>query len=267
MSKSKSKSKSMKITFKVWRQKDAKSEGAFETHALGGVNSDMSFLEALDYLNEDLTKKGIAPFEFESDCREGICGTCSCVINGQAHGPERGAATCQLYMRNFHDGDTVVVEPWRAASFPVIKDLVVDRGALDRIITVGGYTGAKTGPHADANAMLVPKPDAEEAMDAAVCIGCGACVAACPNGSASLFTSAKISHLAMLPQGHPLRERRVLRMVEQMDIEGFGHCTNIGECQSACPKEIRIDFIAQMRREYIKAMLNHRPEAKSGGSG
>ncbi len=266
MSKSTDK-KPMNITFKLWRQKDAKSEGAFETHALGGVSPDMSFLEAMDLLNDDLTKKGIAPIEFESDCREGICGTCSCVINGQAHGPERGAATCQLYMRNFKDGDTLVVEPWRAAAFPVIKDLVVDRGAFDRIIQVGGYTGAKTGPHADANAMLVAKPDADQAMDAAACIGCGACVAACPNSSASLFVSAKISHLAMLPQGHPLRERRVLRMVDQMDHEGFGHCTNIGECQSACPKDIKIDFIAQMRREYVKAVMNYRPESSSGGTG
>ncbi len=264
---SKSSSKLMNLTFKMWRQPSAKADGKFETHALGGVSSDMSFLEALDLLNEDLTKKGIAPIEFESDCREGICGTCSCVINGQAHGPERGAATCQLYMRNFRDGDTLVVEPWRAAAFPVIKDLVVDRSAFDRIIAVGGYTGAKTGPHADANAMLVPKADADQAMDAAACIGCGACVAACPNSSASLFVSAKIGHLAMLPQGHPLRERRVLRMVEQMDHEGFGHCTNIGECQSACPKEIKIDFIAQMRREYLKAVVNHRPEAVTGGSG
>lgn len=264
---SNAKGKKMNLTFKMWRQKDARTAGAFETHALADVSPDMSFLEALDMLNENLTKKGIAPIEFQSDCREGICGTCSCVINGQAHGPERGAATCQLYMRNFRDGETLVVEPWRAASFPVIKDLVVDRSAFDRIIAVGGYTGAKTGPHADANSMLVPKRDADQAMDAAACIGCGACVAACPNGSASLFTSAKITHLAMLPQGHPLRERRVLRMVEQMDREGFGHCTNIGECQSACPKDIKIDFIAQMRREYFKAVLNHRPEAQSGGTG
>ncbi len=259
--------KAMTITLKMWRQKDAKSEGAFETFTLPGVSPNMSFLETLDLLNETLTKKGVAPIEFESDCREGICGTCSCVINGQAHGPELGAATCQVYMRNFKDGDTLIVEPWRARAFPVIKDLIVDRSALDRVVAVGGYTGAKTGPHADANATLVSKDDAEEAMDAAVCIQCGACVAACPNSSAALFVGAKVSHLALLPQGHPLRERRVLRMVEQMDKETFGHCTNIGECQSACPKDIRIDFIAKMRREYMRAVANRRPEAKSGGTG
>ncbi|MBC7385813.1 MAG: succinate dehydrogenase/fumarate reductase iron-sulfur subunit [Cryobacterium sp.] len=257
----------MTVKLKVWRQKDAKTEGKFENYSLDGVSASMSFLEMMDLLNEDLTKKGIAPVEFQSDCREGICGTCSCFINGQAHGPERGAATCQVYMRKFAEGETIVIEPWRAAAFPIIRDLVIDRSPFDRIIAAGGYTGAKTGPHADANSILVPKPDADKAMDAAACIGCGACVAACPNSSASLFTSAKITHLAMLPQGHPLRERRVLRMVEQMDKEGFGHCTNIGECQSACPKEIKIDFIAQMRREYLAAVVNQRPESKSGGSG
>jgi succinate dehydrogenase / fumarate reductase iron-sulfur subunit len=267
MSKTTTAKKGMKVNVRVWRQKDAKSEGRFETYSVEGLSPDMSFLEMLDLLNENLTRQGVEPVEFESDCREGICGTCSCVINGQAHGPERGAATCQVYMRKFDDGETIVLEPWRAAAFPVVKDLVVDRSALDRIIAVGGYTGAKTGPHADANAMLVAKSDADTAMDAAACIGCGACVAACPNSSASLFTAAKISHLALLPQGHPLRERRVLRMVEQMDKEGFGHCTNIGECQSACPKEIKIDFIAQMRREYVKAVANFREEAKGGGTG
>lgn len=258
----------MTVQLKIWRQKNSRSDGKFEAYTLAGVKPSMSFLEMLDLLNEDLTKKGVAPVEFESDCREGICGTCSCVINGQAHGPVLGAATCQIYMRNFRDGDTIVIEPWRASSFPVIKDLVVDRSSFDRIITVGGYTGAKTGPHADANTMLVPKDDAEKAMDAAACIGCGACVAACPNSSASLFVSAKITHLAMLPQGHPLRERRVLRMVNQMDKEGFGHCTNIGECQSACPKDIKIDFIAQMRREYLRALVSQRPESHgAGGAG
>lgn len=255
MSNAHSNSKSMTIQLQVWRQRNAKAEGKFETYTLSGVSSDMSFLEMLDLLNEDLIKKGIAPVEFESDCREGICGTCSCVINGQPHGPVRGATTCQVYMRNFKDGDTLVIEPWRVGAFPVIRDLVVDRAAYDRIIAAGGYTSAKVGPHADANAMLVPKDDAEKAMDAAACIGCGACAAACPNSSASLFTAAKITHMAMLPQGHPLRERRALRMVEQMDKEGFGHCTNIGECQSACPKEIKIDTIAQMRREFLAATL------------
>lgn len=244
---------SMTIHLKIWRQKNASSPGAFEQYTLSGVNQNMSFLEMMDFLNEDLTKKGVAPVEFESDCREGICGTCSCVINGQAHGPVRGATTCQVYMRHFQDGDTLVIEPWRAGSFPVIKDLVVDRAAFDRIIAVGGYTGAKVGPHADANAMLVPKDDAEEAMDAAACIGCGACVASCPNASASLFTAAKITHLAKLPQGKPLEQERVMRMVEQMDHEGFGHCTNIGECQSACPKEIKIDTISLMRNLYLKS--------------
>jgi succinate dehydrogenase / fumarate reductase, iron-sulfur subunit len=247
--------KSMTVHLKIWRQLSAQKEGKFESYTLSGVLDSMSFLEMMDLLNEDLTKKGIAPVEFESDCREGICGSCSCVINGQPHGPVRGATTCQTYMRQFGDGDTIVVEPWRAKAFSVIRDLVVDRSGFDRIISAGGYTGAKTGPHADANANLVAKDDAEKAMDAAACIGCGACVAACPNGSASLFTSAKITHLAMLPQGHPLRERRVTRMVDQMDKEGFGHCTNIGECQSACPKEIKIDTIALMKREYIKAMM------------
>ena len=245
----------MTLRLKIWRQKAAKAEGKFEEYSIGNIHGDMSFLEMMDVLNEDLTKKGIAPVEFESDCREGICGSCSCVINGQAHGPVRGAATCQLYMRQFKDGDTIVVEPWRSKAFPVIRDLIVDRNSFDRIITVGGYTGAKTGPHAEPNSILVPKDNAEKAMDAAACIGCGACVAACPNASASLFTAAKITHLAMLPQGGPLRERRVMRMVDQMDIEGFGHCTNIGECQSACPKEIKIDTIAMMRREYLRASL------------
>jgi len=246
--------KNMTIQLQVWRQKNAKAEGKFENYTLSNISPDMSFLEMLDMLNEDLIKKGVPPVEFESDCREGICGTCSCVINGQAHGPVRGATTCQVYMRAFKDGDTLVIEPWRANAFPVIRDLVVDRAPLDRIIAAGGYTAAKVGPHADANAMLVSKPDAESAMDAAACIGCGACVAACPNASVSLFTAAKITHLAKLPQGTPLRDQRVLRMVDLMDQEGFGHCTNIGECQSACPKEIKIDAIALMRREYMRAL-------------
>lgn len=247
--------KNLSVNVKVWRQKSPQTEGKFETYAISGVSENASFLEMLDLLNDDLTKKGVDPIEFESDCREGICGACSCVINGQAHGPERGATTCQVYMRAFKDGETIVLEPWRSGSFPVIRDLVVDRSSFDRIIAAGGYTSAKTGPHPDANSMLVPKPDAERAMDAAACIGCGACVAACPNGSASLFTAAKITHLSLLPQGRPLEDRRVLRMVDQMDREKFGHCTNIGECQAACPKEISIDTIAVMKRLYAKALL------------
>lgn len=247
--------KPMTVHLKIWRQLSSIAEGKFEAYSLSGVLPSQSFLEMLDLLNEDLIKKNIAPVEFDSDCREGICGSCSCTINGMPHGQVKGATTCQVYMRQFSDGDTIVVEPFRAKAFKVIRDLMVDRSAFDRIITVGGYTGAKTGPHADANALLVNKEDAEKAMDAAACIGCGACVAACPNASASLFTSAKITHLRMLPQGQPLRERRVTRMVEQMDKEGFGHCTNIGECQSACPKEIKIDAIALMKREYMRAVL------------
>ena len=215
----------------------------------------MSFLEMLDVLNENLIKDGTRPVEFESDCREGICGNCGIVINGQAHGPKREVTTCQLHCRSFNDGDTVVLEPWRAKAFPVIKDLVVDRSALDRIISTGGYTSAKTGKHADANSILVPKDASDEAFNSASCIGCGACVAACPNASASLFTAAKIKHLALLPQGQVERERRVYRMVDQMDKEGFGNCTNLGECHAACPKGIDLDNIAWMKREYRKAMF------------
>lgn len=255
--------KAMNLTLVVWRQKGPKDSGRFETYAAPGVSPDMSFLEMLDTVNEDLIKAGKLPIEFESDCREGICGSCNCMINGQAHGPDLGTATCQLHMRSFKDGDTIMIEPWRARSFPVIKDLVVDRSALDRIIAVGGYTGAKTGKHADGNAILVPKLDADLSMDAAACIGCGACVAACPNASASLFTAAKISSLALLPQGHAMRTERAIRMVQQMDKEGFGNCTNIGECRSACPKDISIDNIARMKREYLKAITA--PEKKAGG--
>jgi succinate dehydrogenase / fumarate reductase, iron-sulfur subunit len=244
----------MKLHLKVWRQKNGSTPGKFEDHILDDVSSDASFLEMLDSLNEKLTKTGGMPFEFDSDCREGICGSCSLVINGQAHGPELGTATCQLHMRKFKDGDTVVIEPWRAKAFPVIKDLVVDRSAFDRIMIAGGYVSAKAGPHADANSILIPKDTAEKAMDAAQCIGCGACVAACPNASASLFTAAKISHLGLLPQGKVEAERRVSRMVAQMDQEGFGACSNIGECEAACPKEISIETIAMMKREYMKTL-------------
>jgi succinate dehydrogenase / fumarate reductase iron-sulfur subunit len=213
----------------------------------------MSFLEMLDVVNERLMTAGDEPIAFDHDCREGICGSCSLMINGAAHGPMKGTATCQLHMRSFRDGDTITVEPWRAKAFPVIRDLVVDRGALDRIIQSGGFVSAATGGAQDANAILVPKIAAEAAMDAAACIGCGACVAACPNASASLFTAAKISHLGHLPQGQPERYRRVLSMVEQMELEDFGGCTLYGECQEACPKEISIDTITRMNRDYLKA--------------
>lgn len=244
----------MKLNLVIWRQKGKEDAGKMVNYPLEGVSPDMSFLEMLDHLNETLVKKGEEPVEFESDCREGICGSCGCVINGQAHGPVLGATTCQLYMRSFSDGDTIFIEPWRAKAFPVIRDLVVDRSAFERIQMAGGYTSAKTGAHADANAMLVPKPNADAAMDAAACIGCGACVAACPNASASLFTAARIVHFALLPQGQPERKMRVKNMVERMDAEGFGNCTNIGECRSACPAEISIDHIARMRAEYLAAI-------------
>lgn len=247
--------KPMTLHLKVWRQNGAKDAGRFETYEAKNIIKEMSFLEMLDVVNEDLIKSGKSPIEFDSDCREGICGQCGIVINGQAHGPWKATTTCQLHMRAFKDGDTVVLEPWRAKAFPVLKDLVVDRSSFDRIISSGGYTSAKTGPHPDGNAMLIPKPIADRAFDAAACIGCGACVAACPNASASLFTGAKITHLAMLPQGQAEREKRVMSMVDRMDQEGFGNCTNIGECSAACPKEISLDSIAIMKREYMNAFL------------
>jgi succinate dehydrogenase / fumarate reductase, iron-sulfur subunit len=245
----------MKLTLHVWRQAAAKATGAFVKYDAADVNPDMSFLEMLDVVNEALTARGELPIAFDHDCREGICGSCGMMINGVAHGPSRATATCQLHMRHFSDGDEVWIEPWRSAAFPVIKDLVVDRGALDRIIAAGGYISVNTGSAPDANNIPVPKPHAENAMDAAACIGCGACVAACPNGSASLFTAAKISHLARLPQGQAERNRRATSMVEQMDIEGFGPCTLYGECQDACPKAISIDVIALMNRDYLAASL------------
>ncbi len=244
----------MNLTLVVWRQSGPNETGAFKTYQAKDVLPEMSFLEMLDFVNEDLIKAGDEPIQFDSDCREGICGSCGIVINGQAHGPLQGVATCQLYMRHFHDGDVISMEPWRAKAFPVVHDLVVNRSAFDRIIQSGGYTSAKTGKHAEANAILVPKEDQEAAMDNAACIGCGACVAACPNASASLFTAAKITHLAMLPQGQVERARRVKRMVERMDLEGFGNCSNIGECRAACPKEISIEAIAKMRSEYLRAL-------------
>lgn len=248
--------KKMKLNLKVWRQKGPKEPGKLVDYVAENISEHMSFLEMLDFVNEDLIRKGEDPIEYDSDCREGICGSCGCVINGQAHGPERGTTVCQLHMRTFKDGDTIVIEPWRANAFPVVKDLVVDRSAFDRIIAAGGYVSVNSGPKPDANAMVVDKARSDRAFDSAACIGCGACVAACPNASASLFTSAKVSHLNLLPQGEPEARRRVRRMVDQMDIEGFGACSNIGECEAACPKEIPIEDIAMMRRDYVKALFS-----------
>ncbi|MBI4751381.1 MAG: succinate dehydrogenase/fumarate reductase iron-sulfur subunit [Acidobacteria bacterium] len=245
----------MKLTLYVWRQKGPNEKGQMAKYDAPDVNPDMSFLEMLDVVNEELTAKGEEPIAFDHDCREGICGMCGVVINGMPHGGHRGTTTCQLHMRHFRDGDSVYIEPWRSKGFPVLRDLVVDRGAFDRIIGAGGYVSVPTGAVPDANAILVPKPDADRAMDAAACIGCGACVAACPNGSAALFTSAKIGHLGVLPQGQPERYKRVLAMVDQMDSEGFGHCTSHRECEAACPKEISFEFITRMNRDYLKASL------------
>jgi succinate dehydrogenase / fumarate reductase, iron-sulfur subunit len=252
------------VTLHVWRQASEHAKGGFVTYRADDISPDASFLEMLDIVNERLAERGAEPIAFSHDCREGICGSCGMMINGVAHGPERGAATCQLHMRSFKDGDEVFVEPWRARAFPVIKDLVVDRGALDRIIQAGGFITAPTGGARDANSILIAKPAVDTAMDAAACIGCGACVAACPNGSASLFTAAKVTHLGLLPQGQPERARRVLRMVAQMDAEGFGHCTFYGECQEACPKLISIDTIVRLNRDYVRATLTASPEPVDG---
>lgn len=245
----------MKVNLKVWRQKNAKTGGKMADYTVDGVNPDMSFLEMMDVLNEQLVTKNEEPIAFDHDCREGICGMCSLYINGRAHGPLHATTTCQLYMRHFKDGETIHVEPWRAKSFPVVKDLVVDRSAFDRIIAKGGYISVNTGQAQDANAIPVEKADAEKAMDAAACIGCGACVAACPNSAAMLFVSAKISHLALFPQGQPERDLRALNMVNQMDEEGFGNCTNIGACEAECPKEIKLTNIARMNRDFLVASL------------
>jgi succinate dehydrogenase / fumarate reductase, iron-sulfur subunit len=245
----------MNLTLKVWRQKNDSSEGQFATYQASDVMEDMSFLEMLDVVNEGLLERGEEPVAFDSDCREGICGMCSLVINGIPHGGHRGTATCQLHMRHFKDGQTITIEPWRAKAFPVVKDLVVNRNAFDRIIAAGGFISASTGGAPDGNAIPIGKDDQEKAMDAAACIGCGACVAACKNASAMLFVAAKLSHLATLPQGKVERERRALSMVRQMDSEGFGNCTVTGSCEAVCPKEISLDFIAMMNREYFKALL------------
>ena len=246
----------MNLTLKIWRQKDPKSLGNFVTYQVQGVTPDMSFLEMLDLLNENLQAQGEAPVVFEHDCREGICGSCGFLINGVAHGGHRGATVCQLYMRLFKDGDSLTLEPWRAKAFPVLRDLSVDRSAFDRIIQAGGFITAATGSAPEANAVLVPKSDADRAMDAAACIGCGACVAACPNAAAMLFTAAKVTHLNSLPQGQPQRYERTYDMVAAMSNEVFGSCTNHGECEAVCPKKIPIEFIGRMNRDLIHAMFH-----------
>jgi succinate dehydrogenase / fumarate reductase iron-sulfur subunit len=248
----------MNITLKVWRQDGPEATGKMQTYQVAEVSPDMSFLEMMDVLNESLVEKGEDPIAFDHDCREGICGSCSMFINGEAHGPGRGITTCQLHMRSFKDGDTIYVEPWRANAFPVIKDLIVDRGAFDRIIQAGGYVSANTsGSTQDANAIPIPKKDADAAFYAATCIGCGACVATCKNSSAMLFVSAKVSQFALLPQGQVEAKERVTNMVKQMDLEGFGNCTNTGACEVECPKEISLENIARMNREYLSAIASN----------
>jgi succinate dehydrogenase / fumarate reductase iron-sulfur subunit len=248
----------MKLTLKIWRQFNSKAHGEFKTYQINNVNTDMSFLEMLDVLNEQLIEKGEAPVAFDHDCREGICGACSLVINGQPHGPDQNVTTCQLHMRKFRDGETVVIEPWRAGAFPVVRDLVTDRAAFDRIMQAGGYISVNTGNAPEANSVPVPKTDADEAFDAAACIGCGACVAACKNASAMLFVAAKVSQLALLPQGKPERDHRVINMVTQMDKEGFGNCTNTEECSAVCPAEVSVAHIARLNRELISASFTAR---------
>jgi len=257
----------VKLTLHVWRQKNAQDRGRMVRYEVPGVNEHMSFLEMLDVLNERLIEKGEDPIAFDHDCREGICGMCGIMINGKAHGGFQGTTVCQLHMRHFKDGEELYLEPWRAAAFPVVKDLAVNRSSFDRIIAAGGFISVPTGSAPDGNAIPVPKENADLAMDAAACIGCGACVAACPNGAAALFVGAKISHLAHLPQGQAERDRRALAMVRQMNQEGFANCGNIGECEAACPKQIKLEVIAQSNADYIKAAFIERPESVSGGAG
>lgn len=252
------------LTIKIWRQKNKDDAGKFQTIKANGISTEASFLEMLDIINEDLTKAGDEPVAFDSDCREGICGMCGAVVNGVPHGPQQLTTLCQLHMRKFKDGETIVIEPFRARGFPVVKDLVVDRSAFDRIIASGGFIAAKTGGAPDANALPIPKQNADLAMNAAACIGCGACVAACPNASAMLFVGAKVSQMALLPQGQPERTNRVLSMVKQMDVEGFGNCSNHYECEAACPKGINVENIARMNREFLLASIVERDEIKSG---
>jgi len=255
----------VKIVLNIWRQRNAQAAGQMVRYEVPGVSPEMSFLELLDVLNETLVAKGEEPVAFEHDCREGICGSCGFMIDGVAHGPKAGTTVCQLHMRHYKDGDQLTLEPWRARAFPVLRDLIVDRAALDRIVAAGGYISVNTGSAPDANSVPVRKEDSDRAMDAAQCIGCGACVAACPNASASLFTSAKLSHLGLLPQGQPERFPRTLRMVNQMGEEGFGGCTNIQECEAVCPKRISIENIAHMHRDFMKASVLQRPLSQDGG--
>ena len=250
----------MKLTLHVWRQKNAADKGRMSTYAAKGVNPEMSFLEMLDVLNEELTMKGEEPIAFDHDCREGICGSCGFMINGVAHGPLPKTTVCQLHMRHYNDGDELYLEPWRASAFPVLKDLAVNRSAFDRIIASGGYVSVPSGSAPDGNAIAIPKQYSDRAMDSAQCIGCGACVAACPNASAALFTGAKIHHLGMLPQGQPERKKRALRMVAQANAEMFGSCTNIGECEAVCPKGIKLEVIATMNRDFLRASWSARPD-------
>ncbi|MCP4094343.1 MAG: succinate dehydrogenase/fumarate reductase iron-sulfur subunit [Planctomycetes bacterium] len=245
----------MRITLHVWRQKNSTDTGGMKEYTVDGVSEDMSFLEMLDLVNENLINEGKEPIAFDHDCREGICGTCSLMINGIAHGPDAAITTCQLHMRSFKDGDAIHIEPWRSLAFPVVRDLVVDRSSFDRIVQAGGYVSINAGAAQDANCLPIPKPDSDTSMDAAACIGCGACVASCPNGSAMLFVSAKIGHLAHLPQGQPERYKRARDMVAQMDAEGFGACSNHYECEAVCPKEIPVKFIAKMNRDFFKATM------------